>query len=62
MYFLTLGDNGILFVTLRAGQMVRIQCQSNLVHQTPNGGDPAETQEAKFSWSSNSGSFVAAKV
>ena len=42
--------------------MVRVQCQSNLLHQTTNGDNTGRTPEARFSWSSNSASFVAAKV
>ena len=42
--------------------MVRIQCQSNVAHQTTSGEDPGQSPEARFSWSSNSASFVAAKV
>ena len=42
--------------------MVRVQCQSNLLHQTTNGDNTGRTPEASFSWSSNSASFVAAKV
>ena len=42
--------------------MVRVQCQSNLLHQTTNGDNAGRTPEARFSWSSNSASFVAAKV
>ena len=62
MNFSTLGDNGIPFVTLRAGQMAGIQCQSKLEHQTTNEGDPGKIPEERFSWSSNSVSFVATKV
>ena len=55
-YYLSLtflGVHGIPYVTVQAGQKIRLQCQSNPAHITPKLNSASEEKTATFLWSVN---------